>query len=208
MEDMKPEIKQELQTMAPDEPIIYEGNNIMLDLRTMRMISAMAKKYASSDLVPVNYKGKENDCFIACEMACRMNVPPMMVMQSLYVVKGKPSWSGQACIAFVNNSGRFDKPLRLVETGKRADDTWGYRAEAEKDGEVFKGTEVTIAMARAEGWIQNTKWKNMPELMLKYRCASFFAREHCPEILMGCAVEGEAQDSESKAKTTVAVEVE
>ena len=36
----------------------------------------------------------------------------------------------------------------------------------------------------------------MPELMLAYRAAAFFARVYCPEILMGIVVEGEAEDSE------------
>ena len=36
----------------------------------------------------------------------------------------------------------------------------------------------------------------MPELMLAYRAAAFFARVYCPEILMGVQVEGEVEDSE------------
>ena len=34
----------------------------------------------------------------------------------------------------------------------------------------------------------------MPELMLAYRAAAFFARIHIPNLLMGCFVEGEAED--------------
>jgi hypothetical protein len=30
-----------------------------------------------------------------------------------------------------------------------------------------------------------SKWKTMPELMLKYRAAAFFGRLYCPEIMMG-----------------------
>ena len=36
----------------------------------------------------------------------------------------------------------------------------------------------------------------MPELMLAYRAAAFFARVHIPNTLMGCAVEGEVEDTQ------------
>jgi hypothetical protein len=44
-----------------------------------------------------------------------------------------------------------------------------------------------MEMAKAEGWIDKTgsKWKTMPELMLKYRAAAFFGRLYAPEIMMG-----------------------
>ena len=57
-------------------------------------------------------------------------------------------------------------------------------------------------MAKAEGWYskkdkygnETSKWQTMPELMLAYRAAAFFARVYIPNALMGCAVEGEAED--------------
>ena len=59
----------------------------------------------------------------------------------------------------------------------------------------MEGPEVTLRMARAEGWLgKNPKWTNMPELMLAYRASAFFARVYCPEVLMGVRVEGEVED--------------
>ena len=51
-------------------------------------------------------------------------------------------------------------------------------------------------MAKDEGWYgkNGSKWKTMPELMLAYRASAFFARVHIPNSLMGCSVEGEAED--------------
>jgi hypothetical protein len=52
---------------------------------------------------------------------------------------------------------------------------------------ILDGPTVTMEMAKAEGWIDKTgsKWKTMPELMLKYRAAAFFGRLYAPEIMMG-----------------------
>ncbi len=164
----------------------------------------IGKMFASSSLVPDRYRGKPMDCAIAVDMANRMNVSPMMVMQQLYVVKGNPQWSGQACMSLIRGSQEY-KNVRPVYTGKKGEGSWGCYIEAEKrkTGEIVKGTEVTIAMAKAEGWYDKngSKWQTMPELMLAYRAAAFFARVYIPNALMGCAVEGEAEDIVRQAIT-------
>lgn len=155
----------------------------------------IGKMFASSTLVPQAYQGKAMDCTIAVDMANRMGVSPMMVMQNLYVVKGKPSWSGQACKTLIDSSGKFRNACHIY-TGERNTDTWGcyVRATRVEDGEVIHGVEVTMAMAKEEGWTSNKKWHTMPELMLAYRASAFFARVHIPNALMGVSVEGEVED--------------
>lgn len=152
----------------------------------------VAQYLSKSSLIPQQYQGKPEDCAIALDMADRMGVSPLMVMQSLYVVKGKPSWSGQACMSFIKAKYGNAEP---IYTGERGTDNRGcYVRVVKPDGDVIEGTEVTMRMAKAEGWTTNKKWLNMPELMLAYRAAAFFARVYCPEILMGVAVEGEIED--------------
>lgn len=162
-------------------------------IESFRESYKLASVLAKSSLVPQQYQGKTEDCALAIDMAERMGVSPLMVMQSLYVVKGKPSWSGQACMSFIKAKYGDAQP---VYTGQRGTDTRGCFVRVVKpDGEVIEGTEVTIGMAKAEGWTSNSKWRNMPEQMLAYRAASFFAKVYCPEILMGVAVEGEVEDT-------------
>ena len=145
-----------------------------------------ADMLSKTSIIPVSYQGKPQDCFVAIEMATRIGVPPIMVMQSMYVVKGKPSWSGQACKTLVENCGKF-RDVKHVYTGEKGKDNRGCYLTATRisDGERIDGIEVTIGMAKAEGWLANPKWKNMPDLMLAYRAASFFAKVNCPEVFMG-----------------------
>ena len=67
-------------------------------------------------------------------------------------------------------------------------------------GEEVKGTLVNIEMAKKEGWYgkAGSKWQTMPQQMLAYRAAAFFARVYCPSELMGFRVEGEVDDTGSK----------
>jgi hypothetical protein len=158
---------------------------------------------AKTSLVPNAYQGKPEDCFLALEIAGRMGVSPMMVMQNMYVVKGKPSWAGQACTTLINSCGKF-KDVKHVYTGTKGTDNRGCYVEAVRvsNGETVTGTEVTMQMAKNEGWTSNTKWRNMPELMLAYRASAFFARVHCPEALMGVQTDVEIYDAEANEKST------
>ena len=177
------------------ERIQQPATNIVADFSRAYKL---AQVISTADIIPDNYKNKAPDCAIAIDMADRMGVSPMMVMQNLYVVKGKPSWSGQACKALIEGCGKF-KPgsVRPVYIGEKGTDERGCYLSAlwADTGDKVEGPEVTLKMARAEGWIgKNPKWTNMPELMLAYRASAFFARVYCPEVLMGVHVEGENED--------------
>lgn len=181
--------------------VINENTGIMensfANRESFQALFDMGKMFSVSNLVPQNYQGKPMDCAIAVDMANRMGVSPMMVMQNLYVVKGKPTWSGQAYMSMIKGSSEFTN-VRPVYTGERNTDTWGcfIQAEYKNTGEVVKGTEVTIKMAKTEGWYgkAGSKWQTIPEQMLAYRAAAFFARVYIPNALMGVYVEGEAED--------------
>lgn len=164
----------------------------------------MASYLAKSDMVPQSYQGNPVNCLIALEQAKRMHASPLMVMQNLYIVKGKPSWSGQACSMIVNGCGLFEN-VDLVYVGERGKDSWGAYVKATRlsDGKEVRGTVITMDMAKKEGWTSNKKWLSMPEQMLGYRAYSFFARLFCPNALSGFKTEGEVEDIEA-SKNVVA----
>lgn len=168
--------------------------NIFGDMQQFENAQRMAKLLSVSDCVPESYKGKLANCTIAIDIANRMDLSPLTVMQNLYIVRGKPSWSGQACRALIQNNGKF-KDDDIVYVGTRNTDDWGCYMTAVniKTGAEVKGPTVTIGMAKKEGWYskkdkngnETSKWQTMPELMLAYRAAAFFARVHCPSAMMG-----------------------
>lgn len=149
----------------------------------------MATLLAHSSIVPEAYQGEEHlgDCVIALEIANRIGASILAVMQNLHRVQGKPGWSSQFLISCVNATRRFT-PIRYQMTGTRGEDSWGCIAWAiDKSGEPLKSPEVTLQMAKEEGWYfrPGSKWKTMPELMLCYRSATLFTRLYAPEITMG-----------------------
>lgn len=171
--------------------------NLMISTKQLNQIYKIAELYSGSSMVPDTYKNNKANCFVACELAARMNVSPVLVMQNLYIVKGKPSWAGQACKALIDGCGKFEDSEYILfgEIGK-PDYGCYLQAKYRKTGKLVKGTSVTWQMALSEGWVtkEGSKWKTMPEQMIKYRAAAFFARTECPEVLMGYSTVEERQD--------------
>lgn len=198
-------IKEQAQQMATlEQTTAIVGGNVWQNKDAFNQALRAAQMLSQSILVPQNYQGKPQDCFIAVEMAARMNTSPIFIMQNLYVVKGKPTWAGQACMAMINACGKF-KDVKHIYTGTKGTDSRGCYVTAIRlsDGERVDGTEVTMALVKNEGWITNSKWKNMPEQMLGYRAASFFARMYCPEALMGLQTSEEVEDVTPKINNAV-----
>lgn len=149
-------------------------------------IQRVAKMFSSSSLIPDTFKGNIANCTIALEMAHRMGANPMAVMQNLYIVHGKPGWSAQFIIACLNQCGKFS-PIRFRIIGDGDDKTCTAWAKELESGETLEGPPVSIGMAKKEGWAtkSGSKWQTMPDLMLRYRAATFFGRLYAPDLLMG-----------------------
>lgn len=160
--------------------------------------------YAKSSLVPERYQGRVENCLIAAEMAERIGASILTVMQSLYIVHGTPAWSSSFAISCFNTCGRF----RAIwyEFDGEGDDYGCTACTQERDsGRVLRGVKVTWKMAKAEGWTakNGSKWKTMPELMFRYRAATFLIRTTAPELLNGMHMVEELEDvygQEKRAK--------
>lgn len=217
-------------------PVVAPGFS---SLQGFELMQRAARLLSSSTLVPVAYRqtiekldrygnvkeSRENpnalaNAVVALNMAQRMGADPLMVMQNLYIVEGRPSWSSQWIIAAINGCGRFS-PLRFriesrgereveykstywennqrhakVEKVKINDKVCVAWAIEKETGEVIESPAVSIEMAVLEGWYtkNGSKWQTMDEVMLRYRTASFFGKLYAPELLMGLQTVEEAQD--------------
>ena len=182
-----------------DEIVTYEPTNTQIsvysDVEMYNNFLKMAEGLSKTDIVPESYRNKPEACLIAIDVARQIGCKnPLFVMQNLYVVKGKPSWSGQYCTAIVR--ANFNN-VHIEWKGKDDESGYGCRVVAEdKFGNHCIGTWVTMKMAKEEGWLDKvgSKWRTMPVQMMQYRAFAFFARIHCPEKLLGMYDEFERED--------------
>ena len=103
-----------------NEPVFNFFDPVQFE--TMQRICRM---FANSELVPDMYKITDKNtevkamanCMIAVEMAQRIGASPLMIMQNMVIIYGRPSWSSKFLVATVNTCGRFN-PLQYKFTEK------------------------------------------------------------------------------------------
>ena len=166
----------------------------------------MAKALCSSTLVPKEYQGQQGlaNSLIALEIAGRMRLSPLVVLQNMTPIHGRPTWSSKFLIATVNASGRFS-PLRFVFDAKEQPTSCYAVATDKATGEVLEGETITLELARKEGWWsrkdrqgnETSKWQTMTGQMLRYRAAAWWSNVYCPEIALGLITQEEALDIEA-----------
>lgn len=204
MEENKPEVV-EIATTAqvaekePEHTVKKQEISTIVEPRTpIQEFSdnwRMATQLAKSTIIPSTYQDKPENVVVALGMAQKLGLDPFTIMQNLNIIKGKTSWSGSFCRTLIEKSNKYTN-LKLVFTGEKGTDNYGCTMQGvdRETGELVVGPEVNIRMAKAEGWTSNTKWINMPELMLSYRATSFFARVYVPEALNGVQTTEEIED--------------
>jgi hypothetical protein len=177
--------------MSKELSIFFGGGDAFADSQRV------AKALTASTLVPKEYQGNISNALVALDMAQRMDMNPLMVMQNLHIIHGRPAWSSKAMIAMFNQSGRFSS-ISYKFTGDKGTDDYGCFATAKdlQTGEIVEGPLVTMGIAKAEGWLgkNGSKWKTMPDLMLRYRAGSWLVNTVAPDISFGLNTVEEVND--------------
>lgn len=171
---------------------------LQLQERQFEFLNKQAKMLADCDFIPDEFKGSVANCSLICEMAKRLQADAFLVSRQIYMVYGKPSFSSKFVIALLNRSGLLHGRLKFHKTGEPGTDSEGmiaYGVEA-ATGDTIEGPEITIKMAKDEGWYgkKGSKWPSMSSVMLNYRAASFFVNTYFPEILAGFQTAEEVRD--------------
>lgn len=161
-----------------------------------------------------------SNCLIALNMSNRMGADPLMIMQNLYLIEGRPAWSSTFIIAGINSCGRFGTlNFEFTELGNRDiqyQESSGYGRNKQQTnkvanveeftcvawaidkatGNTVRSTPITLELAIKEGWYfkKGSKWLTMPRQMAQYRAAAFFGRVYAPEVTMGIYTKDEVED--------------
>jgi len=180
--------KNELKEVSSDK------GSIFLEAEAFEHAQRVCQMLAKSPLVPTTFQGKVENCMIALEMARRIGASPLMVMQNMYIINGRPAWGSQFLIATFNASGKFSS-IRYEEDKKEGGRTRAICKDL-ATGEDLRGVWVSMNTAKGEGWLakNGSKWKTMPELMRRYRAAAFLVRQFAPEFSMGLMTQEEVVD--------------
>ena len=169
--------------------------------QSFEVMQREARLFSASPLIPQHLRsgGPEQalaNCYIALKMARTMGEDPLVVLQNIHVVNGKAGFATQYMIARANSAGIFKGRIgwRVDRSDKNNLSVTAYAVLADT-GEEIEFT-ADMAMAQAEKWTKNAKYKTMPEVMLRYRSAAFLIRFYAPDVMLGYHTSDEIEDVE------------
>jgi hypothetical protein len=113
--------EKQLAVTTTPPPVVFN----FFDPVQFETMQRICKMFAKSELVPDMYKVTDKNpiekamanCMIAVEIAQRIGASPLMIMQNMAIIYGRPSWSSKFLVATVNTCGRFN-PLQYRFTDK------------------------------------------------------------------------------------------
>ena len=197
--------------MAPARPMMALMDPVQFD-----QMQRVGRMLALSPLFPEHLrKGSEQERIangvLVVNMALRLHEDPLTVGQNIYFVGGRPGWNTTYMISKANMHGVFKNPIDWDVSGQG--DSLSVTAFAELSG-TGKRVQMTADMelAKAEGWTRNTKYKSLPEVMLRYRSAASLIRMYCPEVMIGVPpvieLETEMRDATPRHAQTVVDQID
>jgi hypothetical protein len=177
-----------LPAVTPSMP----RGSVLANPQQFKLNLQAAEYFAASDLVPVHYRNKPANCFIAINAAQRLGVDEFYFLGKTFVVGGKLGMAAELFIELVNGSGRFRGPIRFKLHGEG--DSRACTASAVLlDGTTVENT-VSYAMAKADGWTRNSKWQSLTDQMLQYRAGVFLGRLYAGGAAGGMYTKDELED--------------
>lgn len=186
------------QEIAVREENAVASTDILSNFTAFENAQRIGKVLCQSQIIPQSYQNNLPNVIVALEIAARNKLSPVVVMQNLNVIKGLPTWSSKYIIAALTTARVDNLHYELAEDGNITVSGFGGKttiknlmcraiANDRKTGEERVGPWVSMKMAVDEGWYgkDGSKWKTMPEMMIRYRAATFFASIYYPELSIG-----------------------
>ncbi len=188
----------DMKNMLPAERPVQQRKSFLLDPASFEHAQRAAKVLAITPMFPAHLRSGNQQEAIAnavmvLNLADRLNEDPLAIAQSIFFVGGKPGWEAKYLIARANQHGVFKGRINWKVSGEGNSLSVTAYATLADTGERVEAT-ADMKMAIAENWTKNKKYQTMPELMLRYRSATFLVRLYCPEVTLGYSSMEELED--------------
>ncbi len=155
----------------------------------------MAKYFAQSDLMPGGLKSPAQ-VLVALQMGHELGLAPMIALNNIAVINGRPSLSSAIMEAIARNHKDF-VGIKITPSGEGKERACEVviRRRVGENIESFTGF-YNLAMATEAGLYPGKKdnWDKYPERMLKARASGYASRDAFPDALAGMVSYDEAEE--------------
>lgn len=145
----------------------------------------------ASGMAPRDFNNPQKIC-VAIMHGLEVGMPPMMALQTIAVVNGRPSLFGDGALALVRASGLLHQIAEEMEREGPMDpkDPWkgAYASCTVKrtDDPKARNFKFSVSDAKRAGlWGKSGPWTQYPKRMLAMRARAYALRDVFPDVLRG-----------------------
>jgi len=148
----------------------------------------LAESFSKSSFCPAAYRNKPADVYLAMAYGSQIGLNPLLAVQNIAVVNGKPSVYGDALTAIAQGHQETEE----YEDGYKDDGT-AFCKIKRKGRTIYR--EFSVEMAKRAGLWGVNNWAKYPERMLLWRARGWAIRDAFADVLMGLWSVEEAHDA-------------
>lgn len=164
---------------------------------------------AKSALVPIQFRGKPEDVFVAMNYGLEVGLSPLQALQSIAVINGRPTMWGDAVLGIVKASGLLEEfEEGYTKEGDKPEQVYGWcrlRRKGEKHAVESRFSWLDAQRAKLT---EKDTYKQYPQRMLKLRARSWALRDAFPDVLRGIQIREEVEDYPPDKDGTNIIEAE
>lgn len=162
--------------------VVQEFNPVSLMPQTFDGKFQMAQVLAQSGLLPTGLNTPQKVC-VALEWGHELQLSPMVAVNNIAVINGKPTLSADIMAAVVKRSPEYGG-IKWLQQNEKVAECEITRILSNGEKEVIT-SKFTIEDAEKAGLLGRDNWRKYPRRMLKHRCQSYGLRDMFPDILAG-----------------------
>jgi len=146
----------------------------------------MGKLLTMSSVISGDWRGNIANAVVAIDLSNKTGIPAMTIANHIYVVHGNVGFSAEFYRAIIHGSGRFASLIKYEMKDEEGEQHCRVYMMG-NDGEMVYGSWYSTWIAKQEGLYtkKGSKWRVMPEVMLKARAATLFAKDYVSDIYLG-----------------------
>jgi len=171
-----------------------------LVLNTLEDMKTVAQIILQSKLAPESFKTSEQ-IFVGLQTGAEIGLKPMQALNSIVVIKGKPTLWGDAPLGLVKRSGLCEyckeyfelddkeilaKDIQYTDIKEYPNNLIAVCETKRKDAPEPVLRYFSVADAKLAGlWGKPGSWTTHPKRMLPYKARAFNLRDNFPDVLFG-----------------------
>jgi hypothetical protein len=166
-----------------------------VQLRSMDEMGRFCRAIVNSGLAPSSFQTPEQ-VMVAIQCGLEIGLPPMQALQTIAVIKGRPSLFGDGALALAMAHHLWGgiEETHVAETNTAVCKVWRFIRRDDKTPKLTLRTFSEEDARRAKLWGKDGPWTAYPKRMLQMRARSFALRDAFPDALRGVGISEEVSD--------------